>query len=124
VEALEWVADDVLAADGAATLWQAWLTSRSSEREIIAGMVAARAAGYESLVVRVEAVLATASTTSPAEGLRRLRLLRRELRQIQRRDFFPPPQRQRARAAVEALADHLRQARPGAAVAESKARGS
>ena len=32
-----------------------------------------------------------------------LRRLREELRRISRRDFFPPPEREQARAAVEAL---------------------
>jgi hypothetical protein len=37
--------------------------------------------------------------------VRLLRSLRRELRQVQRRDFFPPVERDRARAEVDALAE-------------------
>jgi hypothetical protein len=105
-EALEWVADDVLQAGGAATLWQAKLTSRAAERAVIAGMVAARAAEYDGLTVKAEAALAM-TAPSRAESRRRLRLLRRELRGIQRRDFFPPPERQHAQAALKALGAHL-----------------
>jgi hypothetical protein len=107
-EALEWVADDVLDAGGAATIWQARLTSRTSERELIASLAAARSAEYQALADRAEAALA-ATMPSHAEGMRRLRPLRRELRAIQRRDFFPPPARQRAQEALKTLAAHVRQ---------------
>lgn len=105
-EALEWVADDVLDAGGTATLWRAELTSRTAEREVIAGMAAARAAEYDALAVKAEAALA-ATAVSHAEAMRRLRLLRRELRGVQRRDFFPPPERQHAQAALKALGADL-----------------
>jgi hypothetical protein len=36
--------------------------------------------------------------------MRMLRSLRRELRQVQRRDFFPPPERETARTEVATLA--------------------
>jgi hypothetical protein len=36
--------------------------------------------------------------------------LRRELRRIRRRDFFPPPQREQAEAAVAELAATLEEA--------------
>jgi hypothetical protein len=111
-EALEWVADDVLTAGGTATLWQATLTSRAAEREIIARMVAARAAEYEALTAKANTALA-ASVPSQTEGMRRLRLLRRELRTIQRRDFFPPPGRDEAQTALKALAERYTQ--PGSA---------
>jgi hypothetical protein len=105
-EALEWVADDVLEASGTATVWQAQLTSRSAEGQVIAGMAAARAAEYDALAAKAEAAPATGN----AGGLSRLRLLRRELRGVQRRDFFPPPQRQLAQAAVKSLAEQVHQA--------------
>ncbi|MBA3801123.1 MAG: hypothetical protein H0X18_18930, partial [Geodermatophilaceae bacterium] len=38
------------------------------------------------------------------ESMRMLRSLRRELRQVQRRDFFPPPEREIARTEVASLA--------------------
>src|SRR5215207_7960540 len=62
----------------------------------------ARAAEYE--VVIAEA--ADAAATGDAEQARAVRRLRAELRRIGRRDFFPPPHRDTARAAVQALADY------------------
>jgi hypothetical protein len=108
VEALEWMADDVLDAGGTATVWRAQPMSRAAEREVVGTIAAARAAEYAALTTRAEAALrATDDQTVAAEGMRRLRLLRRELRQIQRRDFFPPPERAGAQAALGALADRL-----------------
>jgi hypothetical protein len=104
-EALEWLADDAVAAGGTASVWQAELTSRSAEQGLIAAMAAARAEEYEALTAKVEALLDT-RTLSEAEGTRRLR---RELRSVQRRDFFPPPARQRCQAAFRTLAERLHQ---------------
>src|SRR4051794_19794254 len=42
-ESLEWLADDVLAADGTAGLWVARPATLAQERELAAGMAAARA---------------------------------------------------------------------------------
>jgi len=110
-EALEWVADDVVEAGGAATLWQARLTSRAAQREVIAELVAARAAEYTALTAKAEAAL-VATVPSHAEAMRRLRLLRRELRAVQRRDFFAPPERQQAQVAIKALADQVHTEQP------------
>jgi hypothetical protein len=41
---------------------------------------------------------------SPSARAAALRRLRGQWRQITRRDFFPPPERERARAALRALA--------------------
>jgi hypothetical protein len=107
VEALEWVAEDVLEAGGTASLWTAELTSKAAERRVIATMTAARSSEYDALADRATTALATLEAEGPAAGTRRLRTLRRELRAITRRDFFPPPQRHRADAAVKAYAGHL-----------------
>lgn len=107
VEALEWVAEEVLEAGGTATLWQAELTSRSDERHLVATMAAARRVEYEALADRASTALATLETDGVAAGARRLKTLRRELRAITRRDFFPPSQRQPAQEAVKKLADRL-----------------
>ncbi len=107
-EALEWVADDAVAAGGTATLWLAELTSRSSEHGLVAAMAAARTEEYDALAAKVGTLLDEA-TLSEAEVTRRLRLLRRELRSVQRRDFFPPPARQRCQTAFRALAERLHQ---------------
>jgi hypothetical protein len=115
LEALEWMADEVLTAGGSATVWRARLTSRTTERAIIAGMSTARAAEYIALAERAGAILDEAPVPGSLDGLRRLRLLRREQRSIQRRDHFPPPERHDAQAAVKALAAHLTSAAATAA---------
>jgi hypothetical protein len=43
---------------------------------------------------------------------RSLRRLRRQVREIRRRDYFPPVEREHARDAVERLADSITQAGP------------
>jgi len=111
-EALDWVAGDIVQAGGTATLWEARLPSRATERLLVAGLAAARAAEYDTIAAKAEAAAVEQSGSSAVEGMRLLRLLRRELRQVQRRDFFPPPGRQRAQTAVKALAEHLHAATP------------
>jgi hypothetical protein len=100
-EQLEWVAEDVVQAGGWAMLWTARPGTVADERRLAEQMAAARAAEYAE--VRDQARAA-------GGGAAALRRLRAELRRIERRDFFPPPERVTARAAVEALA-----ARTGAA---------
>jgi ChrB-like protein len=95
-EQLEWVAEDVVQAGGWAMLWTARPGTVADERRLAEQMAAARATEYAR--VRDQAVQAVDG------GLAALRRLRGELRQIERRDFFPPPERALARAAVEALA--------------------
>lgn len=112
-EALEWVAEEVLEAGGTATVWQARLGSRAVERDLIARMAANRAEEYQALTAKASTALAAPAPTRP-EGMRRLRLLRRELRTIQRRDFFPPPARHDAQAALKALAERYTQPGPSA----------
>lgn len=97
-EQLEWIAEEIGEAGGSSTLWRAELTSRSQERALIRAMADARAAEYRTIRERAAAVVST-----DAERLRRLRTLRAELRKVHRRDFFPPLERDQARAAVQAL---------------------
>jgi len=100
-EQLEWVADRVEAAGGSATLWRAQTLSVADERSVAGRMAAARAQEYQRIIGAAQAALAGEISEQP----RHLRRLRRELRQVRRRDFFAPKERQRAQAAVEALAD-------------------
>ncbi len=100
-EQLEWVAEEIGEADGTATVWLAAPTSPGQEREIAAVMRAARAAEYQAVIT--EAVAAAAADA--AHRTRLVRRLRAELRRIGQRDFFPPPERDTARAAVHDLAD-------------------
>ncbi|OLT12925.1 chromate resistance protein [Pseudonocardia sp. CNS-139] len=98
-EQLEWVAEDVEQAGGSATLWTARPESVAQERRIAAEMAAARAQEYRSLCEQAGA--ATSDAALPGT----LRRLRAELRRIERRDHFPPPEREVARRAVRRLAD-------------------
>ena len=65
-----------------------------------ARMAEAVAADYQAVVADAEA------SASESEVVRRrvVARLRRELQRIGRRDYFPPPQRDLARAAVDRLA--------------------
>lgn len=99
-EALEWLADDVLASGGTAGLWVALPTTAAQERELATGMAAARAAEYRDLAESCRSAVGAAA----AERARALRRLRKEWRAINRRDFFPPSEREAAAAALRELA--------------------
>jgi hypothetical protein len=98
-EQLEWLADDVTESNGTAGLWVARPATVAQERELAAGMAAARAAEYRALAEQCRDAAA-----DPAERARALRRLRDEWRAINRRDFFPPPEREVAAAALHELA--------------------
>jgi hypothetical protein len=63
-------------------------------------MRAARVAEYRSVIEQAR----VAAGAAGVERMRSLRRLRGELRRNDRRDFFPPAERDSARAAVDALA--------------------
>ena len=99
-EQLEWLADQVIEGDGEASIWTATPATLAQERDLAAAMQTAIAQQYGALIAETQA----------ARGrLRRRTLarLRRELGRIERRDYFPPPEREQARSAVEALAAEL-----------------
>lgn len=108
-EQLEWVAAEVEQAGGSALLWMARSWSAGQERVLAEQMAAARAAEYIALHDAAAGARASNGTTSPAStaagGAAVLRRLRAELRRIERRDFFPPPERALARAELRALAE-------------------
>lgn len=99
-EQLEWLADEAVEAGGEATIWVGELASAAQERELATRMAEMVGADYRVLIDE-----AAAAREEP-EGRRRRSLgrLRRELRRIRARDFFPPPERELAQQAVEALA--------------------
>lgn len=108
-EQLEWVAADVDAAGGSALLWRAEMLSARDEQRLIDQLQQARAEEYRVLIAHAE------QRTRPetdAERARTLTRLRRELRRIRRRDFFPPSEQETARQAVEALASRPAQLAP------------
>lgn len=99
-EQLDWLAEEITEAGGAATVWLATPGSAGQERAIAEPMRAARAAEYQTVIEQAH----TAAVGAAAERVRVARRLRGELRRIARRDFFPPAEREVARAAVDALA--------------------
>ena len=99
-EQFEWLADEVVEGGGEAWLWFGRLGSAGQERALATRMAEVVAADYEALIGDAE------SSEGEAEVVRRrvVARLRRELHRIGKRDYFPPPQRDLARAAVERLA--------------------
>jgi len=105
-EQLEWLAEEIAEAGGSSTLWRAELTSVAQERQVIQELAAARSEEYAAIAARARAARLGSST--PAQAVRALRSLRAELRRVQRRDFFPPIDRDLARAEVNALGECVR----------------
>jgi hypothetical protein len=97
-EQLEWVADQVVAAGGNALLLRAHTLSRRDERPLAQAMSDARAIEYRDLISH-----ATVVADTPGR-VRVLKRLRRDLRRVQRRDYFPPSERDEAVAALNRLA--------------------
>jgi hypothetical protein len=95
-ELLEWIAADVLRAEGEAVVWVA-RTGRTTSEQIATQMRAARNDEYQALIDDA----AGAGTSADTRTLQRLR---RALRKIERRDYFRAPLRDRARLAIDALA--------------------
>jgi hypothetical protein len=102
-EQLEWLADQVLEAGGAADVWLAQPGTAAHERELAGRMQRRIAEEYGTVVEAATAALGE----EPGRRKRTLGRLRRELRRIRRRDYFPPPEREAARAAVERVAEGL-----------------
>lgn len=100
-EHLEWLAGDVVEADGSAGIWVALPATSAQERDLAAGMAAARAAEYLALAEQCAQV----ARADPADRSRAVRRLRGEWRAINRRDFFPPPEREVAAAALRELTE-------------------
>ncbi|MEY8038409.1 MULTISPECIES: Chromate resistance protein ChrB [Pseudonocardiaceae] len=98
-EHLEWLADEIIEGGGIAGIWIARPASLAQERELASGMAEARAGEYRALAEEAT----TAADLAENARLSTARRLRAELRRITRRDYFPPPDREQARRAVEAL---------------------
>ena len=99
-EQLEWIADEILEASGEATVWLASPGSAAHERALAERMAAAVAAEYQAVI---DAAAAAGDTDTVARR-RTLARLRRMLRAIRARDYFPPPERELAQQAVAELA--------------------
>jgi hypothetical protein len=99
-EQLEWVAEGVVDAGGDASIWLAEPTTSAQERDLVQAMMGAIADEYRAVASEAEA----ARTEPEGTRSRTLKRLRRELRRTRQRDFFPPPERDQAQAAVDSLA--------------------
>jgi hypothetical protein len=97
-ERLEWLADEVIQSGGEASIWLADPGTQSQERALARRMADGVRADYEQVIA--DARVAHAEGQSPMRTQARLR---RELRRIGSRDYFPGGARERARAAVEAI---------------------
>ena len=101
-EQFEWLAEEVSEAGGQAGVWLARPSTAAQERELATQIAEARAVEYTGLAAA--AVAAAAVELSPQGRAAAVRRLRGQWRQITRRDFFPPPQRQDAWIALSDLA--------------------
>jgi len=99
-EQLEWLADEVVEAGGEATIWIGELASLAQERELATRMADAVAADYRRLLAEADA----AREEPPGTRRRTLGRLRRELRRIRARDYFPPSEREVVQQALSELA--------------------
>ena len=100
-EQLEWIAEEVTDAGGTAAIWLARPADRGQEAQLVQTMARARATEYQALIAAAHVA------GDESAGGQTLRKLRNELRSIQRRDYFPPPERDHAQTAIQALADEL-----------------
>src|ERR1700758_2290685 len=97
-EQLEWVAEEVLDAGGEATVWLGQPGSAADERRLASVMAAAVAEGYSAVMEEAERLARDGGV--PCRLVTRLQ---REVQRIDRRCFFPPPERDRAHRAVRRL---------------------
>lgn len=98
-EQLEWLADEVVEAGGEASIWLAEAATAAHERELAARMADTIVAEYLSLISAV----GDAAELPEGQRRRAVSRLRRELRSIRSRDFFPPTEAEVARRAVDDL---------------------
>ena len=105
-EQLEWAADEVVEAGGDASLWIARPGSAAEERSLAARMSETIAADYRAVIEAANAAGGKQPRARSLQARRRtLKQLRRTLQAIEARDYFPPPERDQARRAVEELAE-------------------
>lgn len=100
-EQLEWAADEVVERGGTASVWLARPASAAQERELATAMAADRAAEY----LELETAAGEALAQPLAERRKALARLRKTFREVSRRDFFSPDERERAFAALRELAE-------------------
>ncbi|GAA2760850.1 Chromate resistance protein ChrB [Actinopolymorpha rutila] len=98
-EQLEWAAAEVEEAGGSAGVWLARPATGALEREVAGSMNEARAQEYVEITTQAREAL----NAPPVDRLQVLRRLRAQMRRVERRDFFRPPEREQARRALRDL---------------------
>lgn len=98
-EQLEWIADEAIEHGGTAAIWIGALASASDERRVVEGLATTIADEYRAVAAEAD----EARSLGSGGRRRTLARLRRELRRIGRRDYFPPPDEEIAVRAVEEL---------------------
>ena len=99
-EQFDGIADEIEQAGGDAGVWIARPGSAAQERDLVAAM-------RETIVGEYRDLIEEAAGAAETPSKRTLGKLRRGLRKVKRRDYFPPPERERAEVAVEAVAAAL-----------------
>jgi hypothetical protein len=99
-EQLEWIAEEITQAGGDASIWAAEPVTDGQARDLAQRMATARAEEYAAVTADARAV---DDAAGPSERRRIADRLRAELRRIDRRDYFPPPEREIAHTVVRAL---------------------
>jgi hypothetical protein len=99
-EQLEWIAEEISQAGGDASIWIAEPAADGQTRELAQRMATARTEEYTAIIAEARAI---DDDTSSSERRRIADRLRAELRRIDRRDYFPPPEREIAHTAVRAI---------------------
>lgn len=97
-ESLEWVANMIEESGGRATIWIATPTIRRFGRDLARELAEQRAEEYQELIER-------ARKAGESPDRRSVRSLQAQLRRIERRDHFPPPDRAEAREMIKRLED-------------------
>jgi hypothetical protein len=105
-EQFDWLAEEIVEHEGQAGVWLARCTSADQEASLRDQMTSARASEYTELLATVRAAEMLELRARRAA----LRRLRSQLRLISRRDYFPPPDRDRVDAAIKAFASELEDA--------------
>ncbi|QSE92244.1 chromate resistance protein [Rhodococcus pseudokoreensis] len=100
-EQFDWVAEEVVEAGGQAEVWTAAPTTQNQQDRMRAQLSADRAAEYDELTDAAEAARSLPDTDGRT---RKLTQLRRRMREIDKRSFFPTAQRDGAEAALKELA--------------------
>ncbi len=100
-EQLEWLAEEVSEAGGEAAIWLARPGTAAQERALAEQMQAVVAAEYRAIIE------AARDVPDSAAKRRTLVRLRRALRRIRARDYFPPAEAESARRAVDDLAEKV-----------------